>query len=448
MNERLGAGLVACLCLLLPGCAGEAAAAPRVPGQQVAFEDVVASLKHPEAKARLDAVQLLRDAGYLEGVPAIAALLSDPDDRVRAASIEALVAMFLVDERYTREYGRGLIREKGATLPLYAFVQREGVTIPNPVPPEVIRGLIGAAASPNVRIRFDAAYALAVLGRPLARQGRFPDGRAAVNALMAILREPDPLMRLAATHALGRLMGAAHRAAEANPELTAQRTEVGDQIVLGLNDADQDVRLSSMAALGEMRYDRGVQSLTDLFTYHKKGVEAMAALDAVAKIAHPGSLPVFLAQLGHREAHVRRLAVEGIGRTGDEAAMKEMESRTGRDQSPYVTYARAFARALNGDYTQVSKLVEGFKYSLLESDTFDYLVELGPPATAELAALSSNKDQKVRAGIAEVLGITGSQAALETLAVLAKDRADLVAAAAERSQKRLIPREKAAPRAR
>ncbi|HNV03357.1 MAG TPA: HEAT repeat domain-containing protein [Vicinamibacterales bacterium] len=446
MSERVLAGIVAGLLLWLPAGAAAAAAPPQ--GRQVAFEQVVESLKSPDAKARLGAIQLLREAGYLEAAPAIAPLLADPDDRVRAAAIEGLVSMYLVDERHTREFGRGLIREKGATLPLYAFVQREGVTIPNLAPPEVIRGLIGAAASPNLRIRFDAAYALAVLGRPLVRQGQFPDGRAAVNALMAILREPDPLMRLAATHALGRLMGAARQSPGASPELTAQRTEVGDQIVVGMNDPDEDVRLASMGALGEMRYERGVQSLTDLYNYYKKGVEGMTALDALAKIAHPGSLPVFLAQLGHREAHIRRLAIEGIGRTGDEAAMREMESRTGRDQSPYVTYARAFARALNRDYSQLPKLVEGFKYSLLESDTFDYLVELGPPAAAELAALAANKDQKVRAGIAEVLGITGSQASLETLAALAADRADLVAAAAERSQKRLVPRDRAAPRAR
>ena len=422
-------------------------AAPAL-AQQVAFEDVAANLKSPEPRVRLDALTLLRDAGYLEAAPAIAPLLSDPDDKVQAAAVEAVVSMYLVDERYTREYGKDLIREKGATLPLYAFVQGPGATIPNLAPAAVIRGLMDAASSPNMRTRFDAAYALAVVGRPLVLQGQFPDGRVAANRLVAILHEPDPLMRLAATHALGRLMGAANRNPTANPELTAQRVEVGDQIVVGMNDPDADVRLSSMGALGEMRYDRGVQSLTDMFTYYKKGPEAMAALDALAKIGHPGSLTVFLAQLGHREAHVRRMAVEGIGRIGDKDAMAQMESRTSGDQSPFVTYARAFAKARNGDYSQLPKLVDGFKYSLLASDTFDYLVELGAPAATELAAFSTDKDAKVRAGIAEVLGIIGSQQTLGVIEVMMRDRSDLVAAAAERSQKRLTPRAKALPRSR
>ncbi len=423
------------------------AAAPAL-AQQVAFEDVAANLKSPDPKARLDALKLLRDAGYFEAAPAIAPLLGDADDKVQAAAVEAVVSMYLVDEAYTRELGKDLIREKGATLPLYAFVQGPGATIPNLAPPAVIRGLIEAAASPNLRTRFDAAYALAVVGRPLVLQGQFPDGRAAANRLVAILHEQDPLMRLAATNALGRLMGAANTNPTAIPELTAQRTEVGDQIVVGMNDADSDVRLASMGALGEMRYERGVQSLTDMFNYYKKGPEAMAALDALAKIGHPGSLTVFLAQLGHREAHVRRMAIEGIARTGDKDAMAEMESRTARDQSAYVTYARAFARALNGDYSQLPKLVDGFKYSLLASDTFQYLVELGAPAATELAAFSTNRDAKVRAGIAEVLGIVGAQPSLGVIEVMMRDRSDLVAGAAERSQKRLTPRAKALPRGR
>ncbi len=108
-------------------------------------------------------------------------------------------------------------------------------------------------------------------------------------------------MKEAATNALGRLFGAANLGGGATGDLASLRIEAGDLIVGSLNEPDLELRLASMAALGEMRYERAVQSLTDLFNYHKKGPEAMAALDAVAAIGHPGSLPVFLAQLGHRD---------------------------------------------------------------------------------------------------------------------------------------------------
>jgi len=414
--------------------------------QNAAFTDVVALLSSGDPGTRMNALRQLRDAGYLQAAPAIAPLLGDADPQVQALAVQGVVSLFLVDESYTRAFGTSVITEKGATLPLYAFVQRAGATIANPAPPAIIRGLITAARSPTMRIRFDAAYALGVLGPPLITLGQFPDGKAAAEALLAILRETDATMRLAATHVLGRLMGAALQNEDRNTELSSQRTEAGDRIVAGMNDPDVMIRLSSMGALGEMRYDRAVQSLTDTYGYYKKGPEAIAALDAVAKIGHPGSLPVFVAQLGHREAHVRRLAVEGIARTGDKDGLAEMEARTSRDQSAFVTYARAFARAKALDYSQLTKLVEGFKYSLLESDVFDYLVELGAPLAPELWAFSTHKDTKIRAGVAEVLGIIGSQASLPAVEALMGDKNSLVAAAAARSQKRLVPRDPAQPR--
>ncbi len=422
--------------------AGVTPAAAQVP----AFKDVVANLSASDPRVRLDALKRLRDAGYLEAVPAIAPLLGDADPQLQGRAVEALVALYLVDETYTRAYGASAVAEKGATLPLYAFVQRVGATVANLAPQDVIRGLVAAAGSASIRTRFDAAYALGVLSPPLITRGEFPDANAAVNRLMALIREPDPTMRLAGTHVLGRLMGAALQNQERNPELVARRIEVGDQIVAGMNDPDVMIRLSSMGALGEMRYDRAVQSLTDIYGYYKKGPEAIAALDGVARIGHPGSLPVLLAQLEHREAHVRRLAVEGIARTGDKDGIAQMEARTARDRAAFVTHARAFARAMAGDYSSLTKIVEGFKYSLLQSDTFDYLVELGPPVAQALAAFSTHKDGKVRAGVVEVLGIIGNQASLPAVEALTNDTNGLVAAAASRSRQRLVPRDPAKPR--
>jgi HEAT repeat protein len=305
---------------------------------------------------------------------------------------------------------------------------------------------VAATGSSTPTVRFDAAYTLAVLGKPLILQGQFPDTPKVIDALIAILRESNPVMKEAATNALGRLLGAVNQAGEPNADLASIRTEAGDLIVGGLNEADVNLRLASMGALGEMRYERAVQSLIDLFNYYKKGPEAMALLDAVAKIGHPGSIPFLLVQLGSGDAQVRRMAVEGIGRTGDAAAMAQMRVKAERDQSPYVGHALAFAKARTGDFSEMTKLVQGFKYSSLAADTFSYLVELGPAAALELAAFSTSADSRVRAGVAEVLGIVGNQTSLVLLDVLMRDKSSPVADAAARSQKRLVPRASAAGR--
>jgi HEAT repeat protein len=444
-DARLNSTIASVLAVLAAAAALTAAPAG-TRGQDVPFETVIAGLKSPDPSARIGSLVLLRQAGYLDAAPAIAPLLADPDPTVQGAAVETILGFYLVDPNYTWAFGKSLIKEKGATLALFAFVQGPGATIANPAPPEVIRGLVAATGSITPTVRFDAAYTLAVLGRPLALQGRLPDGNAVVDGLMAILRESNPVMKQAATNALGRLLGAANQSGLPNADLASLRTEAGDLIVGGLNEADLDLRLASMGALGEMRYERAVQSLTDLFNYHKKGPEALAALDAVAKIGHPGSLPMFLAQLGHREAQVRRLAIEGIARTGDAASMAQVKAKMAGDQSAYVGHALAFAKARTGDFSEMTKLVQGFKYSSLESDTFSYLVELGAAAAGELAAFSTNGDSRVRAGVAEVLGIVGNQTSLGLVEVLMRDRTKLVAEAAARSHKRLVPRAGAAAR--
>ncbi|MBP1603654.1 MAG: putative oxidoreductase/HEAT repeat-containing protein [Acidobacteria bacterium] len=423
-----------------------AAAPAPARAQDVPFETVTAGLKSPDPSARIGSLVLLRQAGYLEAAPAVAPLLADADPTVQGAAVETVLALYLVDVKYTVEAGRRIVKQKGATLPLYAFVQGPGATIANPAIPEVIRGLVAATGSITPTVRFDAAYTLAVLGKPLLLKGQFPDTPKVIDSLIAILRESNPVMKEAATNALGRLLGAVTQAGEPGADLASIRTEAGDLIVGGLNESDANLRLASMGALGEMRYERAVQSLTELFNYHKKGPEALAAFDAVAKIGHPGSIPFFLAQLSSGDAQVRRMAVEGIGRTGDAAAMAQMQLKAGRDQSAYVGHALAFAKARNGNFSEMPKLVQGFKYSSLASDTFRYLVELGPAAALELAAFSTNGDPKIRTGAAEVLGIVGNQTSLVLLDVLMRDRSSAVAEAALRSQKRLVPRAGAAGR--
>ena len=84
--------------------------------------------------------------------------------------------------------------------------------------------------------------------------------------------------------------------------------------------------------------------------------------------------------------------------------------------------------------------------SSLATPTFNYLVELGPAAAAEVGTFSTNGDPKIRAGVAEVLGIIGDQTSLGLLDVLSRDRNKAVAEAAARSQARLVPRAGAAAR--
>ena len=414
--------------------------------QQWSFEEVVANLKVGDPKVRMEALKLLRQAGYLEGGPAVAPLLSDPVPEIQQLAIETAVALYLVDEAYVNEFGQAEVKQKGATLPLLAFAVGRGATIANTAPLAVMRGLAGGLTSPSAHIKFDSAYAIGVLGPPLIRKGQFPEGRSTVDRLMNLLRDPDATIRLAGTHVLGRMMGAALENPSANADILAVRGDLGDLLISGMNDSDELIKLSAMAALGEIRHDRAVQALTDTVAYYKREPLGVAALDALAHIAHPASLTLFSALLEAKDDQGRRSAVEGIARSDDKSAMSNLLVRTSREKTPLVLQAVAFARARQGDFSQAALIVEGLKDQATSAHAFKYLVELGSPVAPSLAGAASYKDPQVRAGVAEVLGIIGTQASLPAINTLLADKDKRVAAAAERSRKRLVPRMPAQPR--
>lgn len=414
--------------------------------QQWSFEEVVANLKVGDPKVRMEALRLLRQAGYLEAAPSVIPLLSDPVPDIQALAVETAVALYLVDETYVREYGQAIVRQKGASLPLLAFAVGRGATIANPPTLSVLRGLSGALVSPSAPIQFDAAYAIGVLGPALVRRGQFPDGRSTCDRLMTFLRHPDATMRLAGTHVLGRLMGAALENPSANAEILALRGDLGDQIIAGMNDGDALVKFAAMAALGEIRHDRAVQALTDSVAYYRREPLGLAALDALAHIAHPASVTLFAGLLEANDEQGRRSAVEGLARSGDQTAMSNLLVRTTREKSAVVLQAVAFARAKQGDFSQIARVVEGLRSTKTGGYAFAYLVELGALLAPSLAGAESYKDVQVRAGVAEVLGMIGTQASLPTIDALARDKDKHVGAAAERSRRRLVPRTPTQPR--
>src|SRR4029077_10873046 len=105
----------------------------------------------------------------------------------------------------------------------------------------------------------------------------------------------------------------------------------------------------AMRALGAMRYERAVEALTQLFEYYGKGDNAEAALDALAHIAHPASVPLFVAQLTSRAPTLRALAIDGLARQGDPAKLDHIKAVAEVDRDDTVVLAGAFAAALLGN---------------------------------------------------------------------------------------------------
>ncbi len=74
-----------------------------------------AIFSHPKADTRLSAVKKLDEADYAPAAEAVAAVLTDPDDRVQAAAIDAELTFFLTERLSSvRVLGVGSCEEPSA----------------------------------------------------------------------------------------------------------------------------------------------------------------------------------------------------------------------------------------------------------------------------------------------------------------------------------------------
>ena len=74
-------------------------------------------------------------------------------------------------------------------------------------------------------------------------------------------------------------------------------TEASDALIKAINDSQADVRYAAMRALGAIHEVRAVNALTEQLAFYKKGEGAWSALDALAQIGLPASVPLFTERL-------------------------------------------------------------------------------------------------------------------------------------------------------
>src|SRR5688572_21118011 len=82
--------------LLSAVCAVTCAAMPRA-AEPPRFADVVRNLRNPDAKVRISALRLLKEAQNSEAVVPIAPLVNDPIEQIQLEAIQTELSFFLVD---------------------------------------------------------------------------------------------------------------------------------------------------------------------------------------------------------------------------------------------------------------------------------------------------------------------------------------------------------------
>lgn len=139
------------------------------------------------------------------------------------------------------------------------------------------------------------------------------DGQRTLNALLARITDPDPLMRLDAAERLGPL-----GEAEAVPAL-----------IKALNDREWRVRAAAAASLGQLASSQAVVPLCGQLGHSRAEVRraAAAALDAIGD--GQATALLILALDSERDAETRRLIVRTLGNLGDERALLPLRRLSG-----------------------------------------------------------------------------------------------------------------------
>jgi HEAT repeat protein len=416
----------AAVVVVLASASASAAAKP-------SFEDLVANLKSPNASTRQDAAAALGKSRRREAVTPLAALVRDPEPRVRLevvkalralrdpSGIPALITLLGDGDRDVREESIGTLveiyTERERVGPVGRFLEifsdefdRTSIAPFTTVDPAVESALAGVLRDQDPAIREQAALALGIL-----------NARSALPALGNALRDPDPGVRGAAATAIGKVGTASD----------------GSGLIPLLADEDAEVRNRVLQAIGVLRLREAGAPLRQMYEANRRREMAVRVLAALSRIADPAQADLFQEVVQDPDPERKRLAIEGLGRISDPSRLPAFKKDYQREKADELRLAYSFALTLLGDRAFVDTLVLNLPSRTLGTRSLNYLLEMGSDVLPDLYPYLGDPDPEVRAALCDVIALIGDVEALPRLTPLISDPSPKVADRANRAVEKL-----------
>ena len=407
---------------------GSAHAAPRP-----SFEDLVANLKSPSAKTRMEAATALGKSRRREAVAPLAALVRDPEWRVRLEVVRALrelrdlsavpavvTAMGDGDLKVREEAIGSLVEiyaERDRMTPVGRFLDlfsdeadRSSIGPYVAVDPSAYQALGTALKDEDTNIREYAALAIGIL-----------DGRSLVPQLVAALKDADDGVRGAAATALGKVGTAAD----------------GKNLIPLLADESAEVRRRVLQALGVLRVTEAGPALREMYEANRRKELGLKVLSALSRIADPAQAELVKELVQDTDPETRRLAIEGLGRISDPAMVPAFKKDYQRERNDELKLAYSFALTRLGDRAFLDSLVLCLPSRTLGSRCRGYILEMGREILPELYPYLNDPEADVRGALADILAAIGDPDAVSRLSPLVSDPSRDVADRANRAIERL-----------
>ena len=361
------------------------------------IRQLTADVNSDDAGVRRKALKGLSSMGS-EALEPLSLLVADPVRSIRGDAITAVAAIYVQPPPKKRvgsaedAFGWGPFRVS-----------------PWALPPALVPNLVKALSDDWPSIRRDAVYTLGVvLPSPADR----PTG----DELIYSLSDQSPEVRVAAAKALGRL----------------HVTWAGDALIGRIVDPELPVRLASMKSLGEIREARALVALRDQLEFYGRGSAGRAALEALARIAHPSTASLLAEQRLSTQEENRRYGYEGLARLGGvpEGDAVAIEKLTTEEKNPEVIGAMTFALAAAGK-PYLDRIVQALANDDTADQAQEYLLELGHEQPGVLLSHLQDPTPAVRERVAMVVGFVGGPNAEAALNNLTRDGDPAVRRAAE-----------------
>jgi HEAT repeat protein len=403
-------------------------------GQQTT-NPLVEELKSPDAGIRANAARQLGESGDTSTVPALAAELTDPSSKVRSevivalaklhtnASLDALLQATHDTDPSVRLLGvESVIGWYTGNIPALGFggivsrqyhtaIHRFQGTVTRVTPgtlidPRAVAALVEAMKDTrSIEAARKAAWGLGLLG-----------ARSAVPALVGAAHSFDADLAVNALNALGEI----------------KDTSAGPQLIDLLDSTDNSVVQTAAVTVGILRTKSAVPKLQSLYQNARNRQNRVAALEGLAFIGDPSSYSTLISALSSPNPDEREAAAEGLGRTGNQQALPELEARMHVEKKEDVRLAILFAETALGQTQHLGRLVDTLSSRTRGNVAQSYLVELArnKAVLQDLYPYLRSRDAVTRRRLCYVLMYSGDASSIQELQPLTRDRNGDVAAAA------------------
>ena len=397
--------------------------------QQSSFEQTVADLTSNDRDVRRRAAEDLKESAFPEAALPLAKAVLDADDGVQHEAIMGELNVFLAERVVPRKRVGLVIEVRNHVSPRSIFERGWRNLDARTVPGSVLTALRSATHDDNAQIGIEALYAFGSLSGNTYGTDRDALLAGSAAELGALLGNADLHVREAAVMVVARMY-------ERRPGEGPVDQALGDALVTTLNDSDGIVRRGAMGALGALRYERGVQALSDIVEHYERGPEAEAALSALARIAHPSSMPLFTSLLASRDGSLKASAIEGLARSGNQAYAAPIAEAVAKDRRADVQLAAHFADAILNEGS-IDDLVEGLTRPTLHDRALRFLSEVAPGRSATFSPQLPDPKPSVRADLLDALGLSNDPDLASQAERLLNDPDPMVARTATRAVFRL-----------